>query len=129
MKKFVSLAMVAAMTTSMVPATAFAGVGTVEATASIVGAWTMTKDFNGVVTGGEDSVPELRIEITETNYKETATENYEAEITVALDNAELAQSFSKENIGIRLGAEAKEELRGDKNAAGTEAEKLGELAL
>ena len=102
MKKFVSMAMVAAMTTSMVPATAFAGVGDVNATAKIVDAWTMTKDFDGMVVGSSKSVPELQIKITDTNYKQTHTEEYEAEITVTLDNAELDSSFGIDNIGVIL---------------------------
>ncbi len=113
MKKFVSMAMVAAMTTSMVPATAFAGIGEVEATAKIVDAWKMTEDFDGVVTGGADSVPELQIKITDTNYKNTATEDYYAEITVALDNADLAPGFSTANIGVRLDRSAENQIEND----------------
>ncbi len=120
MKKFVSMAMVAAMTTSMVPATAFAGVGEVEATAKIVDAWTMTKDFDGnVVNDDKDSVPELQIKITDTNYKKTTVDNedYYAEITVSLDNAELDDSFTTDNIKVILGSEAKDEMAADQNSS------------
>ena len=87
MKKFISMAMVAAMTTSMVPATAFAG-DDVEATAKVVNKWTI-KDSDGteIENGGvKASAPEVVVEIKDVATQGTDPQT-EFEYKVELDSA------------------------------------------
>ena len=101
MKKFVSMAMVAAMTVSMVPATAFAA-GDVETTLAIRDDLELTKedatDNPYITDNAEDNkdddrydgkVPELHINVKDASYRNTEPgEEVEAEVTLELDNAE-----------------------------------------
>lgn len=101
MKKFISFVMAAAMVASLVPATAFAATGDVTATAKIIDAWNKTQDtmedLGGVVDG---NVPELQLKVTSADYQQTSGSDYEAEVTITLDNAEFASDFSEDDIEV-----------------------------
>ncbi len=90
MKKFISMVMAAAMVASLVPATAFAA-GDVKATAKVIDALDTSKvsTNDGVINEDNfgEKVPELRLDITSANYRETQSGIPEVDVTVSLDNA------------------------------------------
>ncbi len=90
MKKFISMVMAAAMVASLVPATAFAA-GDVKATAKVIDALDTSKvsTKNGVINEANfgTKVPELRLDITSANYRETDGGTPTVDVTVSLDNA------------------------------------------
>ena len=95
MKKFVSMAMVAAMTVSMVPATAFAA-SNVDATAKVAGSWTRKDSFRRVDDTTQNVIaskviPELQIKITDDANLKTGAD-YKTTLTVTLDNADFTKN-------------------------------------
>ncbi len=90
MKKFLSMVMAAAMVASLVPATAFAA-GDVKATAKVIDALDTSKvsTHDGVINEANfgTKVPELRLDITSANYRETLGGTPTVDVTVSLDNA------------------------------------------
>ncbi|WP_313529770.1 copper amine oxidase N-terminal domain-containing protein [Anaerotignum sp.] len=89
MKKFISLAMAAAMVASLVPATAFAA-GDVTATAKVVDALEKDKTFNGVIN--QAGAPELQLKVTGTDYKVTNSETAKMDVELTLDKAEFKKA-------------------------------------
>lgn len=88
MKRFISLAMAAAMTVTLLPATAFAATGDVKATAKVVGAENYTEsemeDADGVIDA--DDAAELQLTFTTADYSSSSIPD--AEIEMTLDKAE-----------------------------------------
>ncbi len=98
MKKFISCVMAAAMVASLVPATAFAVSenGDVKATAKVINAWSVSKLLdagNKVQSQGGASAPEIQLDITSVNYKQTMTpgktdQDLKQSFNLILDNAD-----------------------------------------
>ena len=87
MKKFISLALTAAMVASLVPATAFAKTkdgDILNGTVSVVNSWNENKDFDGDVAGAK--VPEAQIRVGNVDYRGT-DRDATARFTLRLDNA------------------------------------------
>ena len=93
MKKFISMVMAAAMVVSLVPATAFAMDGEVTAVAKVIKAKDFAEADDDFMIQEADA-PELRIKVTESDWKETVNTDSAAEIKITLDNAE----WGKEKI-------------------------------
>ena len=101
MKKLIAMVMTAAMVASVVPATAFAAVDKINATANVVNSWTKKDNFDLNVNGA--SVPELQLKITDVNYQNTTGDDFKAEVTLNLDGAK----FIKDEAALEAGAEIK----------------------
>ena len=111
MKKLIAMVMTAAMVASVVPATAFAAVDKINATANVVNSWTKKDNFDLDVSGA--SVPELQLKITDVNYQNTTGDDFKAEVTLNLDGAK----FIKDEAALEAGAKIK--LNNSVTASGT----------
>ena len=109
MKKFISCVMAAAMVASLVPATAFAVSenGDVKATAKVVNPWSVSRlgNDNKVTTTTDYTSPEVQLDITSVNYKQTTAKgdkNIKASFNLILDNADWiwtdGETFANENV-------------------------------
>lgn len=109
MKRFISLAMAAAMTVTLLPATAFAATGDVKATAKVVGAENYTEsemeDADGVIDA--DDAPELQLTFTTADYSSSSVPD--AEIEMTLDKAEFLDNDGETVIS---GSTTEEDLTG-----------------
>ena len=92
MKRFISLAVAAVMTASLLPATAFAATGDVKATAKVVGGENYTEDEMKGTDGKIDvnDAPELQLTFTTADYSSSSVPD--AEIEMTLDKAEFLEN-------------------------------------
>lgn len=88
MKRFISLAMAAAMTVTLLPATAFAATGDVKATAKVVGSDNYTEDEMETADGKIEKADAAELQLTFTTADYATSSQPEAEIELTLDNAE-----------------------------------------
>lgn len=113
MKKFISCVMAAAMVASLVPATAFAVSenGDVKATAKVVNPWSVSRlgNDNKVTTTTDYTSPEVQLDITSVNYKQTLApgktdKDLKQSFNLILDNADWIWTneakFIADNISI-----------------------------
>ena len=89
MKKFISMVMAAAMVVSLVPATAFAVDADLAGKYGVLKDVELAKGTTGVISA--DKAPELRIKVTEADWKATEGNDTIVDITVTLDNAKFAE--------------------------------------
>lgn len=88
MKRFISLAMAAAMTVTLLPATAFAATGDAKATAKVVGSENYTEDEMEEAEGKIETSDAAELQLTFTTADYASTSVPEAEIELTLDNAD-----------------------------------------
>lgn len=109
MKRFISLAVAAVMTASLLPATAFAATGDVKATAKVVGGENYTEDEMKGTDGKIDvnDAPELQLTFTTADYSSSSVPD--AEIEMTLDKAEFLENDGETVIS---GSTTEEDLTG-----------------